>query len=139
MRRGITLFEIGVVLVIVGVLCAMAVPDLLRLMDRTRVRHAANEIVTTLALARATAVAREVRVAARFDPVRSTVVVASGGDTIVARDLGAIYGISLQSNRDSVVYGPTGVGYGAANQTVVLRRGRAVDSLIISRLGRVRR
>ena len=139
MRRGVTLIEIGVVVVIVGVLCAVAVPRLLRVLDRARVRHATNEIVTTLALARTTAVAREVHVTAHFDPARSSVTVTSGGDTIVARDLGAVYGISLESNRDSAVYGPTGLGYGAANQTVVVRRRMALDSVIISRLGRVRR
>jgi prepilin-type N-terminal cleavage/methylation domain-containing protein len=139
MRHGITLMELTVVLVIVGVLCAIGVPGLLRFLDRTRVRHATNEIVTMLALARTTAVAREAHIATLFDASRSSVTVTAGADTIVDRELGAVYGVTVRSNRDSTVYGPAGLGYGAANQTVIVRRGSAVDSVIVSRLGRVRR
>jgi len=139
MRRGITLIELVVVLAIVGVLCAIGIPHLLRFLDRSRVRHATNEIVTTLALARSTALVRQVNVATLFDPVRSSVTVTIGLDTLLARNLGAVHGVTVRSNRDSTVYGPTGLGYGAANQTVIVRRGSAADSVVVSRLGRVRR
>ena len=139
MRRGITLLELATVLVIMGVLCAIGIPPLLRFLDRSHVRHATNEIVAVLALARTTAIARQTHVTVRFDGGRSAVSAAAGPDTIVARDLGAVYGVSIRSNRDSTVYGPAGLGYGAANQTVVIERGSAADSVIISRLGRVRR
>ena len=139
MRHGITLIELTIVVVIVGVVCAIGVPALLRFLDRTRVRHATNEIVATLALARTTAVAREAHITTLFDADRSSVTVTAGADTIVTRELGAVYGVSVRSNRDSTVYGPAGLGYGAANQTVIVRRGGAVDSVIVSRLGRVRR
>ena len=139
MRHGVTLIELTVVLLIVGVLCAIGIPSLLRFLDRSHVRHATNEIVTMLALARTTSVARGSHVTAHFDVARSSVTIAAGFDTIVTLDLGATRGVSIRSNRDSTVYGPTGLGYGAANQTVVIARGRAADSIIISRLGRVRR
>ncbi len=138
MRHGATLLELAIVLAIVGVLCAVGIPRALRFLDRARVRHATNEIVTALAVARTTAVARQAHVAVRFDAVRSSVTVMSGSDTLVSRELGAVYGVSILANRDSSGYAPTGLGYGAANQTVVIRRGVAADSVIISRLGRVR-
>ena len=138
MRRGITLIELVVVAVIIGALCAIGIPRLLRHLDRTRVRHASNEIVTVLALARATAIAREALVVTRFDALHSTITVTAGNDTVAHRPLGDVHGVRVRSNRDSTVYGPAGLGYGAANQTVVIERGRAADSVVISRLGRVR-
>ena len=141
MRHGITLLELAVVLVILGILCGIAAPALLRHLDRARVRHATDEIVTMLALARTTAVARESHVVTYFHAADGVVAVIAheGSDTVVARPLAAVYGVSVQSNRDSTTYGPTGLGHGAANQTIVVRRGEAIDSVIISRLGRVRR
>lgn len=139
MRQGVTLIELVIVLVLIAALCAIGVPRLLRHLDRTHVRHATSEIMTTLALARSTAVAQQRPVSTHFDSSRASVAVLLEGDTLAIRALGAIHGVSLRSNRDSTTYGPTGLGYGAANQTVVVRRGRVADSVVISRLGRVRR
>src|SRR5687768_11160079 len=137
MRRGLTLIESAVVVAIIALLCGIGTPELLRRLDRIKVRHAAEEIVAALALARTTAVARETRVSVLFDPTRAAIVVTAAEDTLVARTLGDIYGIELRSNRDSTTYGPTGLGYGAANQSVIIRRGAALDTVVISRLGRV--
>jgi Tfp pilus assembly protein FimT len=138
MRRAHTLAELAVILAILGIICAVAVPRILRDTDRVHVRGAIREVVNALAAARATAVARGQHVAVRFEPVSSTVLVSAGGDTILVRRLDAVHGVRITSNRDSLAYAPTGLGYGAANQTVVLRRGAAVDTVVISRLGRVR-
>jgi prepilin-type N-terminal cleavage/methylation domain-containing protein len=138
MRRGLTLLELAVVIAIIALAAAIGAPALLRRLDRSRVRHAVSEITSALALARTTAVARTTHVAVLFDSVRATVVVAAGADTIMMRSLRDIHGIELRSNRDSTVYGPTGLGYGAANQSIVIRRGSAEDTVVISRLGRVR-
>lgn len=138
MRRGLTLIEVTVVVAIIALIGAIGTPALLRRLDRSKVRHATSEIVSALALARTTAVAQEARVSVIFDSTRSAIVVTVGEDTLVARNLGDVYGVHLRSNRDSTVYGPTGLGYGAANQSVIIRRGSAVDTVVISRLGRVR-
>ena len=139
MRRGITLVELVLVAALVGILWAIGMPALLRHLDRTRVRHAASEITSTLALARTTAVAREAYVTTIFDSTRSSVfVVINGTDTLVTRELRILYDVEIRSNRDSMVYGPSGLGFGAANQSVTLQRGSAADTVVISRLGRVR-
>ncbi len=138
-RRAVTVIELTVVVFLVGILCAIGVPAALRQLDRTRVRNAANEVVSALATARTMAISRGNHVAVVFDSAEARVVVAAGADTILVRAVGAVYGVALQSNRDSTAYGPTGLGYGAANQTVVVHRGAAADTVVISRLGRVRR
>ena len=58
--------------------------------------------------------------------------------SLLRRPLRAVYGIVLASNRDSAVYDPRGLGYGVTNLTVIVRRGTMVDTLTMSRLGRVR-
>ncbi len=138
MRRAFTLAELAVVLVVIGVLCAISVPWALRRIDGAHVRGARAEIVAALASARSTAVATGRHVAVRFDSTESVVLVTVGDDTLLARRLGALHGVTIASNRDSLAYAPTGLGYGAANQTVVLRRGDATDTVVIARLGRVR-
>jgi 23S rRNA (cytidine1920-2'-O)/16S rRNA (cytidine1409-2'-O)-methyltransferase len=60
-------------------------------------------------------------------------------DTLLDLPLGARYGIALSSTRDSIAYGPTGRGYGASNTTITIRRNGAADTIVVSRLGRVRR
>ncbi len=138
MRRAMTLLEVTVVLFVIALISAIGTPALLRRLDRARVRHATNEVISALALARTTAVAREAYVAVLFDASRAAVTVAERSDTLLDRHLGDIYGVDLRSNRDSTTYAPTGLGFGAANQSVVIGRGAVADTVIISRLGRVR-
>jgi hypothetical protein len=46
--------------------------------------------------------------------------------------------VSMVATRDSMAYLPSGLGYGAANMSVFLERGDRLDTISISRLGRVR-
>jgi hypothetical protein len=46
--------------------------------------------------------------------------------------------VVLSASRARVVYSASGFGYGAANLSVVVRRNSAVDTVFVSRLGRVR-
>jgi Tfp pilus assembly protein FimT len=135
----VTVIELTVVVFVVGILCVIGIPALLRQLDRTRVRNATNEIVSALSIARTTAILRGHQVAVSFDSAEARVSVTAGTDTILMRPVGEVYGVTLKSNRDSTAYSATGLGYGAANQTVVVSRGGVADTVIISRLGRVRR
>jgi len=139
MRHGTTLPELMVVLTVVGVLVTVAVGRTNALRDRMSVRAAATETVATFALARRWAVSRTTRTAVALDSGSASLVVLAYADTISHRRLGSSHGVSLSHSRDSMAYAPNGLGYGASNLTVVLRRGSAAETVFVSRLGRVRR
>jgi hypothetical protein len=46
--------------------------------------------------------------------------------------------VAVASSRDTVTYGASGRGYGAANSTIVLSRGAAAETVFVARLGRAR-
>jgi hypothetical protein len=83
-------------------------------------------------------VLRAERAAVRLDTVRTAVAVHVRGDSALGRPLGTLYGVRLSTTRDSMAYGGTGLGHGAANLRVVVRRHAAAETVWVSRLGRVR-
>ena len=138
MRRGYSLVQMLMVLAIIAVLCGIAIPRLSEARDESAVRGAAAQVVTALALARSAAVLRASRVAVVIDADAATLRVLAEAETLQVRPLRPEFGVTLEATRDSVAYGPTGRGYGAANSSVILRRGSAADTVFVSRLGRVR-
>ena len=139
MRRGTTLPELIVVITVLGILATIAITRTTRLGDGIRVRAAATETVATFALARRWALSRATRTAIAIDTARSALTVRSYTDTIARRLLGSSHGVAVWATRDSMAYAPNGLGYGASNLTLVLSRGAAAETILVSRLGRVRR
>jgi Tfp pilus assembly protein FimT len=123
---------------LIGLMLALAVPRLSELRARSAVRAAADDIGMAFAAARAAAIAQRAAAAVVFDTISGTVDVRCAGRTLVRRSLRTIYGVTLSTNRDSAVYDARGLGYGVSNLAVVIRRAALVDTLTMSRLGRVR-
>src|SRR4029079_19015187 len=92
------------------------------LRDRVSVRSAATETVSTFALARRWSLSRAARTAITIDTSTASLVVRSFTDTITTRRIGSSHGVTITASRDSVAYAPNGLGYGASNLTIVLRR-----------------
>jgi prepilin-type N-terminal cleavage/methylation domain-containing protein len=138
MRTGYTLMELLVVLVIAALLAVLAIPALVGMRDRITVRLAAIDTTRALNDARTMALTAARRTAVRMDASRNTVTVYSGADTLRTLRLDE-YGVQLRTTRDSISWGPTGIGWGAATATITLTRGSASTALAVSRLGRVRR
>ena len=138
-RMGHTLIEMLAVLTIIGVLAAMAAPNVRVARDQAIVRDAATEIVATLDAARSAALRRGTLAVAAFDTVRGEARVIAETDTLLVHQIGTELGVTLSASRDSVVYGPSGRGYGASNTTLIVTRGGMADTVTVSRLGRVRR
>ena len=137
-RRGATLPELIVVLALASLLLTLVLPPLKRGYDRVMTRGAAREVATLFHVARAAAIAsgRPTAVHLRDDIARAAVV--RRGETLLARAPGPSFGVAMRSTRDSMAYTIIGLGSGAANLSVELSRGRAADTVVVSREGRVR-
>lgn len=135
---GFTLLEVTAVLSVIAILFAIAAPHLAALRDNAAVRAAVGDAGTTFSLARQTAMARRAPVAVVIDTAAGELLVRSLAGTSMRRSMRRSYGVALAANRDSVVYDPKGLGYGLSNLTLTVRRGSFVDTLTMSRLGRLR-
>ena len=127
-----------VALAMMALLLSIALQRFTALRDAMSVRAAVADLGSTFSLGRQLAVSRRRVVAIVLDTGSGVVEVRSGGSKIVRRELGAAYGVHLGSNRDSAVFDARGLGYGLSNLSVAIRRGHFVDTLTMSRLGRVR-
>lgn len=137
-RSAYSLLELMLVVVLFGLLMGLAVPRFAAFRDAASVRAAMADLGSCFSLARQAAVARRTTVAVVFDTVSGSVEVRSARQTVARRPLRADYGIVLGANRDSAVYDARGLAYGVSNITVTIRRGTMIDTLTMSRLGRVR-
>jgi prepilin-type N-terminal cleavage/methylation domain-containing protein len=138
MRRAFTLLELTVVIALLGLLMAITVPKFAAMRDGASVRAAMADLGGLFSVARQSAITERTMVSVRFDTAAGVVEVRRAGRAIVRHALRTTYGITLGSNRDSTVYDSRGFGYGVSNITVTIRRGSIVDTLTMSRLGRVR-
>ena len=135
---GFTLLELVIVVTISGLLLAMAVPRTRAALDGVSVRSAAGDVVATMSHARAIAQAGDGFISVHVDSATGTLWVRRGATVLHSRGVGHAHGVRLSASRDSLTYDPRGLGHGAANLSVVIRRGTAVETVFVSRLGRVR-
>jgi hypothetical protein len=130
--------ELVIVLVIIGLVSLIAVRQLGLYLDRLAVRDAVADAAQVVAQARDEALARHVIVSLRIDTTAATLALLARGQPLAVHALGHAHGVALSTSRDSLAFDVRGLGIGAANLTLVARRGRAADSLVVSRLGRAR-
>jgi Tfp pilus assembly protein FimT len=138
MRRAHTLPEVALTLALLALCAAIAVPSIVRTSAQWALRAASGDVVNALVLAREAAVARGAIATVVVDAPRGEVTVLCAGDTITRRAITALHGVTMAASSDSVRYAPDGVATGVSNTTVLLARGGLVDSVVVSRLGRVR-
>lgn len=139
LRAAMSLVEVLLVLVIVGLLTTLALPPYVSVRNRASVNSAATAAVAAFDAARTLALTRGRHAAIRIDTLAGRIVVHSGVDTVLRVPLGMSWGVRLSASRDSSALAPDGLGYGAANLSLVIMRGAATDTVIVSRLGRVTR
>jgi Tfp pilus assembly protein FimT len=139
MRRGTTAIEMVVVLSVIALIIGIVMPTFARLRDGIAVRNATAEAVSAFAVARQAAIVRAARAGLAIDRPPGHITVTVGGETLLRRNLEGTYGVTLSSTRDSTAYSPLGHGFGAANLSLVIARGRVAETIFVSREGRVRR
>ncbi len=137
-RTGALLLELILTMTLRGIVMTVAVPSLQAMVERMSVKGATHDVVLGLWAARNAAIMRSSAYASFVvDSKSGRGRVVSGGDTLFARDLTATRGVKVDVSRASITYGPTGMGYGAANTRIVVSRGQRADTITTSRLGRV--
>ena len=139
--RGVTLPEVLIVLVLVGIAAAIVTPPLARALDQAAVAEGAERYEIVHETARALAIARGRHVRVELDSARHEAVVAqrvtpTTWDTIQVRALGRA---SFSASRVIVTFSPLGIGFGASNTSIVFRSGASTDTLTVSRTGRLKR
>jgi prepilin-type N-terminal cleavage/methylation domain-containing protein len=138
MRHAFTLIELTVTLCILSILSAIAVPRAGRFLDGIHVRGAVIEIESLFSTARHIAIARGAQATVEIDTAARAIYVSADGVTLRNAEIGADHDVRLSATRSRIVYSPTGMGYGAANLSVVVRRNSVADTVFVSRLGRLR-
>lgn len=134
-----TLLELATAVTIAGIVLSTAVPRYTHLRDRLAVDGATSALTSALADARHLAARWNRRTALSIDTSTATLILHAGVDTLDRVPLASLFRVSLTTTRDSVAYYPSGLGYGASNTTLVVRRGAAAETVTVSRIGRVRR
>ena len=109
-----------------------------KLLDRIEVRGAVMDIESMFSAARHVAIGRSTQASIDIDPSAGSISLSVGSDTLRRRDVRTEHGVQLSATRVHMSYSATGIGYGAANLSVVVRRNAAFDTVVVSRLGRVR-
>jgi Tfp pilus assembly protein FimT len=137
-RAGTSLPELVAVLALTAIILGIAVPRVRLAAERAAVRGAVADIVTTLSTARQLAVSHGAGISVSIDADVGTIRVLRQGDTLMTRAIGTTFGVTLRTSRDSLAYDARGLGSGAANLTFVVLRGSTADTVVVSRLGRVR-
>lgn len=136
--KGFTFLEILIVMTVTGIVLAIAVPRARAGLDRVVVRSAAADVRATLGMARTLALAGHAVVVVDVDSVAGMLRILRGADVLLRRGVGQAHGVELRGTRDSLAYDPYGMGRGASNLSIVIRRGAAAETVFVSRLGRIR-
>lgn len=137
-RHGFSLVELCLVIAIIGLMTIIAARQIWLHLDRTATRAAVAEAASVVVRARDEAIAQRTLVSVRIDTATAALELRARGAAISRVALGRAHGVALSANRDSLSYDVRGLGYGAANLTMIARRGAAAETLVVSRLGRVR-
>lgn len=137
-RRAYTVIELVLVLTLSAIVMGMAFPRGLLILDRMSVHSAAADVAATLHSARSLALSGRTAVAVDVNGAAGTLRVRCGPTVVLTRNIGATHGVQVEQSRDSLAFGPLGLGRGAANLSIVVRRRAAAETVFVSRLGRIR-
>lgn len=137
---GFTVLELLIVICIAGVLVAFGIPRAARLMDWIATERAVRDVTTALAVARHGAVMQgtRARLTIKSDSLLIDRLEGQEWRPWWRRPGPASHGVTLKVSNPIVVFGPTGMGWGASNTRIVLMRGSQVETITTSRVGRVK-
>ncbi|MEP6999602.1 MAG: GspH/FimT family pseudopilin [bacterium] len=137
-RSGHTLIELVLVMILIGLISLIGLHQFHSYLDRIATHNAVRAAGGVIARARDEAIALHTPVSVRIDTTAATLELSSRNGPFGLAALGEVHGVALSTTRDSITFDVRGLGYGAANLTLIAKRGRSSDTLVLSRLGRIR-
>lgn len=147
--KGVTLVELGLVIVVAGILLLIALPRISVLRTRTEIRNARGSVAALIQQSRLRAIHESRSMTVHFTdstvwitgaPRRSASATPCGCDTVVsAQNLLNLYGASINVTPDTLRLDPRGLSLltGAVGLTVVLVRSGTFDTLRVNPMGHV--
>jgi type II secretory pathway pseudopilin PulG len=141
MARGTTLVELVIALTLAGIVLALAVPRLAGVRDGIAADAAARDVTTAIAVARQAAMfeGRRTRLTVTADSLAVDVLGPSGWVAHTRWPGPASRGVGVATSNAVITFAPTGIAWGASNTGITLTRGSHLETVFVSRLGRVRR
>ena len=110
MRHTFTIVELSVTICIVGVVWAVAMPSVGKLLDRVHVRGTVLEIESQFSGPRDIAIARSAQTPVDVDTVNQAIYVGVGVDTLRKREMGKNHGAQPSATRVRMSYSATWFG-----------------------------
>lgn len=141
MGKGYTLLELLVVVVLAGFVLALGLPRAAGILDHLAADAAARDITTALAEGRQLAMeqGRRVRVRLGQDSLRVDTLGNVTWGQYRSRPGPASRRVSLSATNPIVIFSALGLTWGVSNTSVSLVRKSHVETVVVSRVGRVRR
>jgi prepilin-type N-terminal cleavage/methylation domain-containing protein len=138
--KGFTLLELLTVVCIAAILATFGIPRAARWLDWLATQAALRDVTTALAVGRSGAVMQAVRarVVIAADTLRIDRLEAQQWVPWWRTPGPAARGVTLVVSNPTITFGPTGMGWGASNTTIRLSRGSHVETVTVSRVGRVK-
>jgi prepilin-type N-terminal cleavage/methylation domain-containing protein len=140
-HRGVSLAELAVALAIIAVVIAVTLPSVGGVLDWIAVNTATQDVATALAATRNAAVMQgsRTRLLIAADTLRVDRWRGDSWDAVLRWPGPLAHGVTLEVSNPVVVFDPIGLGWGVSNTRVVMRRGSRIETLTVSRVGRVKR
>lgn len=143
-RRGLTLIELVVVIMLIGTMVALAVPRIAGELTRQSVRSARTLFVAMHARTRVIAIQRSSQTQLVINngqlTIRSFNPVTGVAETVGnVEDLGRRYGVTLAPTTLTLTFDARGIGKEPAQTTLSITKGLFTNWIVISAIGRIQK
>jgi prepilin-type N-terminal cleavage/methylation domain-containing protein len=139
-RRGFTLMELLLVVVVIGILLAITAPGITAALNRRNVRGATAGFEALFRRARSTAIGQRLPATITFASGVASVSVVRNGSTITVGqnlDFANQYGVTLSTSSVTLQVEPTGLVLSGTPFVVIANKGDAADTVRVTGYGRV--